>query len=265
MNNESKKAKLGLAIEYGNEDSYNSIDENDFQTVRFISLRENGISVEKLKSNNKITKNNTKMSSNVEDTDNENENKSEYLNIQITESNKHTNNNDNNDNNVFNCSDNNLIIHHRKNKLIISSNLNMNENNDNDKVNNSVNHNIMKKNDIYNDCDNGSINKKSSFSPIKKRRKLVLEEKQKSKGRRRSIYATEHKEEAKNEDKKIRKDKNGTEICKKNKKKVKISFDPHFVNVIPIESFKKYNVIVGLPKGEKYYNGRDDCQCCSII
>ena len=28
----------------------------------------------------------------------------------------------------------------------------------------------------------------------------------------------EHKEEAKNEDKKIRKDKNGTEICKKIKK-----------------------------------------------
>ena len=199
------------------------------------------------------------MSSNVEDTDNENENKSEYLNIQITESNKHTN-----DNNLFNCSDNNLIIHHRKNKIIISSNLNMNENNDNDKVNNSVNH-IMKKDDIYNDCDNGSINKKSSFSPIKKRRKLVLEEKQKSKGRRRSIYAMEHKEEAKNEDKKIRKDKNGTEICKKNKKKVKISFDKQFVNIIPIESFKKYNVMVGLPKGENYYNGRDDCQCCSII
>ena len=186
MNNESKKDKLRLAIEYGNEDSYNSID--DFQTARFISLRENGISVEKVKSNNKITKKNTKMSSNVEDTDNENENKSEYLNIQITESNKHTNNNDNNDDNLFNCSDNNLIIHHRKNKIIISSNLNMNENNDNDKVNNSVNH-IMKKDDIYNDCDNGSINKKSSFSPIKKRRKLVLEEKQKSKGRRRSIYA----------------------------------------------------------------------------
>ena len=131
-------------------------------------------------------------------------------------------------------------------------------------MNNSVNH-IMKKDDIYNDCDNGSINKKSSFSPIKKRRKLVLEEKQKSKGRRRSIYAMEHKEEAKNEDKKIRKDKNGTEICKKNKKKVKISFDKQFVNIIPIESFKKYNVIVGLPKGEKYYNGSDDCQCCAIF
>ena len=270
MNNAKKKDNLRLAIEFGNEDSYDSIGDNDFKTVRFISLRENGISVEKIKSHNKITKKNTKMSSN--DTDNENENKSAFLNIQITDNNKpisnnneinNNNENNNHDNNYFNSSDNNLIISHRKNNLIFSTNLNMNDNTDN--VNNSVNHKIIKKEDLDNDCENVSINKKSTFSPTKKRKKLVLEEKQKSKGRRRSIYASDHKEEAKREEKKYRKDKNGTEINKKNRRKVKISFGEPFVNITPIESFKKYNIVLGIPKGEKYYNGRDDCKCCLII
>ena len=115
-----------------------------------------------------------------------------------------------------------------------------------------------------NDLDKESLYKRSSFSPSKKRRKLVLEEKKKNRGPRRSIYAVEHKEEKKEEEKIYRKDRNGTEIRKKNKKKVKIGFEEPFVNIIPIESFKRYNIMLGLPRGEKYFKDRDDCKCCLI-
>ena len=274
IDNDNQKGNLKLTIEYVDvdEDSDNSIDENDFKTARYISLGDNGISVEKVKSKNKITKKNTKMSSNVEeieDMDNENGNKSVNLNIQITD-NKKSSNNNNYEYNNYNSSDN-LVISHYKNKILYSSNLNMNDNdNDNndkfDKINNSVNHKINKKNGICDDnhFDKESLNKRSSFSPNKKRIKLVLEEKKKNRGNRRSIYAVEHKEEKKEEEKIYRKDRNGTEIRKKNKKKVKISFEEPFVNIIPIESFKRYNIILGLPKEEKYYKEHDNCQCCLI-
>ena len=281
--NENKKDNFKLTIEYVNEDSDNSIDENIFHTARYISLKDNGISVEKLKSNNKITKKNTRVSSNVEeveDSENENDNKSINLNIHITDNLKHSNdnNNDNNnnyENNNYNSSDN-LVISHRKNKYLYSNNLNMNDNDNNndnndkcDKINNSLNNIINKKEYLYkvnhtND-DKDNLYKRSSFSPSKKRKKFVLEEKKKNRGPRKSIYTIEHKEEVKEDEKKYRKDKNGTEICKKNKKKVKIGFEEPLVNIIPIESFKRYNIMLGLPKEEKYYNGRDDCRCCLII
>ena len=281
--NENKKDNFKLTIEYVNEDSDNSIDENIFHTARYISLKDNGISVEKLKSNNKITKKNTRVSSNVEeveDSENENDNKSINLNIHITDNLKHSNdnNNDNNnnyENNNYNSSDN-LVISHRKNKYLYSNNLNMNDNDNNndnndkcDKINNSLNNIINKKEYLYkvnhtND-DKDNLYKRSSFSPSKKRKKFVLEEKKKNRGPRKSIYTIEHKEEVKEDEKKYRKDKNGTEICKKNKKKVKIGFEEPLVNIIPIESFKRYNIMLGLPKEEKYYNGRDDCRCCLIM
>lgn len=51
----------------------------------------------------------------------------------------------------------------------------------------------------------------------------------------------------------------------KNKKKVKVTFKKDFEIVTPIESFKKYNVTIGIPKGEKYINRFDNCQCCLIF
>lgn len=70
-----------------------------------------------------------------------------------------------------------------------------------------------------------------------------------------------------------RRDAFGNEIKKKNKKKVKISFvdeinkDQPLVNVIDIESFKKYNLIIGMPK-EEHINKKNvssNCQCCFIF
>ena len=77
------------------------------------------------------------------------------------------------------------------------------------------------------------------------------------------------------EDNKIeRTDRNGTVINKKNRKKVKISFidqvDKHkkLVTEVKIESFKKYNIILGMPK-EDYYDGNDKnnskCSCICLI
>ena len=284
--NENKKDNFKLTIEYMNEDSINSIDENIFHTARYISLKDNGISVEKLKSNSKITKKNTRVSSNVEeveDSENENDNKSINLNIHITDNlkNLNDNNNDNNNNyqnNNYNSSDN-VVISHCKNKYLYSNNLNMNDNDNNnnnndnndkcDKINNSLNNIINKKEYLYKvdntNEDKDNLYKRSSFSPMKKRKKFVLEEKKKNRGAKKSLYAVEHKEQIKEDKKKCRKDKNGTEICRKNKKKVKIGFEEQFVNIIPIESFKRYNIVLGLPKEEKYYNGSDDCRCCLII
>lgn len=81
----------------------------------------------------------------------------------------------------------------------------------------------------------------------------------------------------KEEDKKERTDRNGITINKKNKRKVKITFidqidkDKKLVTEIKIESFKQYNVMLGMPK-EDYYHGNNgnnrnnqDCCCCLII
>ena len=76
------------------------------------------------------------------------------------------------------------------------------------------------------------------------------------------------KEEPKNE----RTDINGTVINKKNKKKVKISFidqidkNKKLVTEVKIESFKKYNIILGMPKYD-YYDGNDksNSKCNSCI
>ena len=252
IKNENKDIKL---LEYISDDSNNSI---DFQsTTKYISLMPNGLSVGEVKNkNNKLHKKNTKMSSNMDEySENENENeKSMNLNIQLSDNIKTSYNNE------FNNSDNNLILSHCQNNFLqtSSSNPNFNLINKYDKINKS-------ENKIINDYENISLNKKSFFSPNKKKKKLILEVKKKNRGTKKSIYALEQKEEKKEEEKIYRRDKNGIPICKKNKRKVKIGFDEPFVNIIPIESFKKYNVMIGMPKGEKYINSKDDCQCCIVF
>ena len=69
--------------------------------------------------------------------------------------------------------------------------------------------------------------------------------------------------------KKERRDIFGNLINKKNKKNVKVSFldfttSQPLVNVVEIESFKKYNYVIGLPK-EKKIEKNDKCQCCVIF
>ena len=263
--NHKQKENIKLSIEIINKDSDDSMNDNDFQTARYISLNNNLLSGEKIKkNNNNYVKKNTKMSSGVEDIEdsvNENDNNNSInIHIQAPENKKNYNLDENNNENNYSC-DNLIITHHKKKKYLYENDTHTN----NDKSNISVNEIFNKKDDTSYNCVNTNPNKLSGFSPIKKRRKLVLEEKKKNRGPRRSIYAFEHKEEVKEDEKKYRKDKNGTEINKKNKKKVKIGFKEPFVNVIPIESFKRYNIMLGLPKVEKYYGGRDDCRCCLIF
>ena len=269
MNNEKHKGNLKIALEYISDDD--SIGEKEFKTTaKLISLMPNGISVEKVNQKNKnynnLYKKNTRMSSNNEDIDSENDNEKKSIN-----NNQLNDNDDNNDNlkssinNNFNNSDNNLILVANKKKHLFQINSHDSNNSLNkfDKLNNSE---INQINIFNDDNEKNSLYKKSSFSPIKKRRKIILEEKTKNRGFKRSIFHIENKEEKKEEveEKKFRKDKNGTLICKKNKKKVKIGFLEPFTKIIPIESYKKYNVMTNIPKGERYIS-KDNCECCIIF
>ena len=279
MNDNAQENNIKLSIEYVSENSNNSVDDDDnFQTsAKIISLNQMGLSLENIKPNTKkkrIIKKNTRVSSNVEDdlyeglNENENYNDNKFLHLNIE-------NNQNilqSDEKQFHNSDNNLKL--LKIPNLSSSNPNFNDFNLNDINFNSENSNIPMKNTNNNSTDytnsknpNLSMVRFSSFSPTKKKKKLVvLEEKQKIRGRRRSIYAIEPKEEIIEEEKKsFRKDDYGTPICKKNKKKVKVTFKKDFEIITPIESFKKYNVTIGIPKGEKYINRFEDCQCCVIF
>ena len=283
MNDNAQENNLKLSIEYVSENSNNSVDDDDnFQTsAKLISLNQMGLSVEKIQTNTRkkrILKKNTRVSSNVEEdlyegqneNENENDNDNKFLHLNI----------ENNQNILqsaekqLNYSDNNLKS--LKIPNLSSSNLNLNDFNFNDNKFNSENSNIPNKNTYNNSTDYSNTNTKnpnvnlmrvSSFSPTKKKKKLVvLEEKQKTRGRRRSIYALEPKEEIIEEEQKIvRTDFYGTPICKKNKKKVKVTFKKDFEIITQIESFKKYNVTIGIPKGEKYINRFDNCQCCLIF
>lgn len=279
MNNNAQENNLKLSVEYISENSSNSVDDEDnFQTsAKLISLNQMGLSVEKIESITKkkrIIKKNTRVSSNVEDdlyegengNENFNENKFLHLNIETNQNILPS------DENQLHYSDNNLKLVKLSNLNI--SNPNFNDLNYNDNKFNSENSHIPIKNNNnystdYTNTKNPNVNlmRVSSFSPIKKKRKIiVLEEKQKNRGRRRSIYAIEPKEEVIEEEKKIlRKDYYGTPICKKNKKKVKVTFKEDFEIITPIESFKKYNVTIGIPKGEKYINRFENCQCCLIF
>ena len=93
--------------------------------------------------------------------------------------------------------------------------------------------------------------------------KLVEKEKRNKKG----ILSTNKKEEKEiSPIKKERRDIFGNIINKKNKKNVKVSFldfttSQPLVNVVEIESFKKYNYVIGLPK-EKKIEKYEKCQCC---
>lgn len=72
-------------------------------------------------------------------------------------------------------------------------------------------------------------------------------------------------------EKKERFDRNGIIISKSNRRKVHITFidfigDNSLTEEIKIESFKKYNVIVGIPKEDKYIGPvRKNCQCCAVF
>ena len=82
------------------------------------------------------------------------------------------------------------------------------------------------------------------------------------------FFKKEEEEKISSPEKKERTDIYGNVICKKNKKKVKVSFvdmvtSQPLVNITDIESFKNYNCVYGLPKEEKLEK-KSNCQCCLI-
>ena len=114
-----------------------------------------------------------------------------------------------------------------------------------------------------------SLKVKNFNSPKKRFSVIKLIEKNKKNKKDFNRY-TVKKEEEKEEYsvKKERTDIFGNVICKKNKRKVKVSFvdivtTQPLVNVKEIESFKNYNYIYGIYKEEKI-DKISKCQCCII-
>ena len=122
-----------------------------------------------------------------------------------------------------------------------------------------------------------------SLSPLKKSKRrrnslvdIMAKSKKDNNTRRRSVINFSSQEDIKLKDeisKNERKDAFGIPINKKNKRKIKVTFRDLVSNqkgpktladVIPIASFKKYNYIEGVPRGEDLINNTSKCQCCLI-
>ena len=130
------------------------------------------------------------------------------------------------------------------------------------------------------DNNNNNNNNKQKIKSHKERIMSILNQEKSKIVRKESILPIKNVETPK-EEKKERTDRNGTVINKKNKRKIKVTFidqinkinksnkndkndkNNKLVTVIKIESFKQYNVIVGMPK-EDYYNNKSECKCCLI-
>ena len=118
-----------------------------------------------------------------------------------------------------------------------------------------------------NNLDISDIGHKETMK-TKKEKMMLLLLKEKTKGRvkKENAFLARPKKIVKKE----RFDRYGTVINKKNKKKVKITFVDEIryeplIKVVKIESFKKYNVILGIPKEDKYVGvSKNNCQCCLL-
>ena len=278
MNNEDD---YNININYIDNNRLDSIDD-DFQTSgKYLTFntKTNGIGMVNPKVN--ITKKNTKISSNndedmdTENNVNNNENKSSNIleiNIPISENNKSSRKSRN-----ASLEDkyysHNSIIDMEKYKV---GTFDENGSNYNKKFNNSENKKIKSDDILHLKATEESINSNGKrhnkkLSPIskgksKRKKLLFLEEKNKYKSNKKSLFEEEVKEDKKEDEKVYRRDKNGVPICKKNKRKVKISFERPFEIITPIESYKKYNILLGMPRDENFMNGKlGECQCCSLF
>ena len=145
---------------------------------------------------------------------------------------------------------------------------------------------------ISNGIDNKQIilPKRENINNIKTKSKnhkekimlLLSQENEKSKIIKKESFTPVINIETHKNEKTERIDRYGTVINKKNKRKIKVTFIDQInnnnnnnnnnnknklVSVIKIESFKKYNIILGMPK-EDYYLGNNKnisiCKCCVI-
>ena len=125
------------------------------------------------------------------------------------------------------------------------------------------------KNKLSYSTDNNSIILPNPQSPKKKRFSVF---KMVEKERYKKYYESPTKKvqiEGEIEKGRERRDYYGTEIKKKNRRKVKISFvdeineDKPLAEVINIENYKKYNYIIGMPSEANFNrNLKANCQCC---
>ena len=124
-----------------------------------------------------------------------------------------------------------------------------------------------------------------SLSPIKKggrKKNGLVDKREKSKKmnapKRAVIYPVQEfrLKEINTNNENQRKDGYGVPINKRNKKKIKVTFTDtlntvnskneknQLAEVIPIESYKKYNYVEGIPREEDLATTKSTCQCCLI-
>jgi hypothetical protein len=277
MNNEND---FNIKINYIDNNSLDSLDD-DFQTSgKYLTFNANTNGIGMINPKVNIDKKNTKISSNndedveTENNVNNNENKPSNIleiNIPISENNKFSSKS-RNENLEDRYYSHNSVVDMSKYKV---GSFDDNSSNNNKKFNNSENKKLKDDEILHLKVTEESVNsngmkKSKKLSPIskhknKKKKLLFLEEKNKYKSPKKSLFEDERKEEKKEEEKVYRKDKNGVPICKKNKKKVKISFERPFEIITPIESYKKYNILLGMPKDENFNEKLGECQCCSLF
>ena len=114
-----------------------------------------------------------------------------------------------------------------------------------------------------------SLKIKNYNTPKKRYSIIKLIEKDKKYKKKKNNFGNKKEEKEIINDKKERTDIYGNIISKKNKKNVRVSFidkvtTQPLVNVIPIESFRNYNYIDGMPKEEKTEK-EANCKCCIIF
>ena len=111
----------------------------------------------------------------------------------------------------------------------------------------------------------------NTLSPSKKKKMNSFKMIEKSKYKTTIDYTKKNESEFETITGKERTDAFGNVIKRKNKKKIKVSFvdeinkEQPLVNYIDIESYKKFNVIIGMPKEEHIKKNHSNCQCCNIF
>jgi len=285
MYNEANENGFNIQLNSGDNNSIDSLDD-DFQTSgKLLTFNKVTNRLGEVNSNVNIAKKNTKMSSNTEedlDTENINNiNENKYKNNfdtnipnQENENHRKKSRNENAENELNLRIINSVInIPSHNIGLFDENNINYNKSNkkselsEDKKINNEDVLSLKNKLESLEITDKYNNKKLQPISPTKNKKKkklIVLEEKKKYNTNKKS-YLKDEKEEIK-EEKHLRKDKNGVPICRKNRRKVKISFEKPFVIETPIESYKKYNVIIGIPREDNFINGKlCECQCCCCL
>ena len=250
MNN---KNDYNIQVNFIENNSIDSIDD-DFQTSgKYLQFNSDTNRIETVNPKVDLAKKNTKISSNI-DEDQENGNLinngkiySNNTDIQLPFSENKKNNGKSRNENINDRLDSPTGVINMTNYKFSSP--------EESKINNIKMSNFSPKKILgEKDIINVKVTEESiSYNDMKNNIKLKTVSKDKNK---------KQKLLKKEDDKIVRRDKNGVQICKKNKKKVKISFEIPFEIITPVESYKKYNVIVEIPNEDNYMK---ECKCCSLF